>query len=260
MEKRKLNIIVNESYEKREDARTKFYEIINNNDLTRDTKKQKLKKLVSAISVDELKKMKVQREFYRNIVLFESNPGDDNIGEWVSIATLQEYSVGFKTTNGQEWDRSDAKSPFKYNIEPGRDFGSNAKTKYRINGLKAGITHTIPKSVYDHFKKLNKVCPFLGTRHNMHVDHKKGRNRSPEEDGSADISKYQYISDKANLAKRQHCKECRDTNKRFDAKKMGGYSVSVVEGKLEYNEAIGCKGCYMFDPVEFREKYYSMKK
>ena len=67
------------------------------------------------------------------------------------------------------------------------------------------------------------------------------------------LEDFQPLSKAANDAKRQFCKECRRTNKRFDAKKLG-YPISFYAGNENHmgNEE-GCIGCFWYDPLEFRK-------
>jgi len=63
-----------------------------------------------------------------------------------------------------------------------------------------------------------------------------------------------------NKAKRQHCKQCKETGIRYDATQLG-YSVSQYIGPDEYKGS--CIGCYWYDPNEFNKqisKDYNKKK
>ena len=52
-------------------------------------------------------------------------------------------------------------------------------------------------------------------------------------------------------AKRQHCKSCRETGKRFDARKLG-YRIGQFKGNRDYN---GSRiGCYWHDPWRFNRE------
>jgi hypothetical protein len=52
-------------------------------------------------------------------------------------------------------------------------------------------------------------------------------------------------------AKQYHCKQCRKTGIRFDAKLLG-FSVSETEGTREYTGS--CIGCYWNDPNAFNHE------
>ena len=66
------------------------------------------------------------------------------------------------------------------------------------------------------------------------------------------LSDFQPLSKAANDAKRQFCKECRQTGKRYDAKQLG-YPISYYKGnEINSNEKDACVGCYWYDPLEFK--------
>ncbi len=72
------------------------------------------------------------------------------------------------------------------------------------------------------------------------------------------LSDFQPLSKAANDAKRQFCKECRASGKRYDAKKLG-YPISYYKGgEAHNNEVDACVGCYWCDPIEFK-KHLSKK-
>ena len=48
-------------------------------------------------------------------------------------------------------------------------------------------------------------------------------------------------------------KECKATNKRYDAKLLG-YTISVTIGTINYDNAIGCKACYWYAPKAFNQE------
>jgi hypothetical protein len=62
----------------------------------------------------------------------------------------------------------------------------------------------------------------------------------------------------ANDIKRQICKKCRETNKRWNAKNIKWNPYEFYEWDDDYTEELGCKGCYQYDPVEYRKT--SIKK
>ena len=69
------------------------------------------------------------------------------------------------------------------------------------------------------------------------------------------LEDFQSLSKAANDAKRQHCINCKKTNKRFDAKNLG-FNVSYIFGNSDYDETIGCQGCYWFDVKKFHSSLY----
>ena len=98
-----------------------------------------------------------------------------------------------------------------------------------------------------HYRK--QKCVILGTDHPK-VDRKAGRG-----DGVAvrhqKFSDFQPLSKDSMDAKRQHCEECRETNRRFDAKRIG-FRVSQVQENGAYRG--NCVGCYWYDPMEFNKR------
>jgi len=89
----------------------------------------------------------------------------------------------------------------------------------------------------------------LGTTR-IEIDHKDGRQDDPRltDMASVSVDDFQPLSKAANNAKRQHCKECRATGQRFDARRLG-YQVGQVKGNGEYRGT--CIGCYWYDPKAF---------
>ena len=97
-------------------------------------------------------------------------------------------------------------------------------------------------------------CVVLGTS-KPEVDHKNGWKNDADvmNTASQKFEDFQPLSKAANDAKRQFCKECRKTGKRYDAKKLG-YPMSFYCGDENHNEAEnGCVGCFWYDPIEFRK-------
>ena len=64
------------------------------------------------------------------------------------------------------------------------------------------------------------------------------------------IEDFQPLSKTANDAKRQHCKKCLETGKRYNAKKLG-YSESYTFGN---EKSKTCVGCYWYDPIAFNKE------
>ena len=90
----------------------------------------------------------------------------------------------------------------------------------------------------------------------IEIDHKDGR-KNDERISSLEgqkIEDFQPLCKVANDVKRQICKECKKTNIRWDAKNIKGNPYSYYEGNEKYTEELGCKGCYQYDPVEYRKE------
>ncbi|WP_456364267.1 hypothetical protein [Priestia aryabhattai] len=128
--------------------------------------------------------------------------------------------------------------------------------KFRIVGKKAMLlSRPIQKKIKDYFK--NKRCVMTGTRSDIEVDHKNGRYNDSRvlNVKSQTIDDFQALTKVVNNIKREHCRKCISTNKKFDAKELG-YLISTLDGNLIHdNTPSGCKGCFFYDIVYFKKKY-----
>ncbi len=150
--------------------------------------------------------------------------------------------------NGGGWCRDDGSLGHIFNIKRGKE--KNRIIYIELHGFKKV---PIKKHIPQHIRKdlLNKKCVVLSIS-SVEIDHKDGRRDDPRLSDSKRVrlSDFQPLSKAVNNAKRQHCKECRNTEKRFDAKKLG-YSVSQTKGNGTYRGS--CVGCYWHDPKEFNK-------
>lgn len=138
----------------------------------------------------------------------------------------------------------------KYELEIIREgvYDSSPIKKARIlkpKEIENTFSQTIPPRVKQEL--LSKSCLILGTS-NPEIDHKDGRKQKT----AIELDEFQPLSKAANDAKRQFCKICKRTNKRFDAKQLY-YPISFTYGDENYNDEIGCKGCFWYDIKDFRE-------
>jgi len=145
-----------------------------------------------------------------------------------------------------------------YNLEENKEllqnFNANAVAAYKLIGLRSNnniVTRTINVIIKKHFE--NKLCCLTGVS-DIEIDHKNGRYNNPRVNNTETqtIEDFQALSKHCNDAKRQHCKNCKSTNKRFDAKLLG-YNYSYKSGTSDYKEGPnGCVGCYWYDVKAFR--------
>ena len=75
---------------------------------------------------------------------------------------------------------------------------------------------------------------------------------------SQNINDFQPLCKAANDIKRQICKICKETDKRWNAKNISGNPYAFYEGDENYTQELGCVGCYQYDPVAYRKE--SVKK
>ena len=165
----------------------------------------------------------------------------------VPVETLDKY--GLKTTNGGDWCRDDGTLGKYFNID-------RIKDKGRIVGVqllgykKNSFSNKIKNDIRDFYSKL--YCRVLAIGGSfIEIDHKDGRKDEFEMPEKQSFDDFQPLHRNVNLAKREHCKKCKETNIRFDAKLLG-YSVSQWIGTENYKGS--CIGCFWYDPSEFNSK------
>jgi len=149
--------------------------------------------------------------------------------------------------NGSGWARDDGPLGKKYKILRKKDSSGRIVSVTATGWAEPAFNEGIASEVYDYYK--DAKCSILFTGRNIEMDHKDGRKHSFMPVDSCD--EFQPLSKAANDAKRTHCKNCSKTNIRFDAKFLG-YSVSVVEGSIDYRGT--CVGCYWHDPKYFNSR------
>ena len=150
--------------------------------------------------------------------------------------------------NGADWARRDGSLGRKYNIARIKEGKGNRITHVQLHGFnKNPKRRPIGKHVRDAYR--DERCRVLAVG-KVQIDHKDGRYDDQE---VSDVSKqkpddFQPLSECVNYAKRQHCKDCAKTGRRFDARRLG-YQVGQVKGNGEYRGT--CVGCYWYDPAAF---------
>lgn len=164
--------------------------------------------------------------------------------------------------NGADWARSSSLIAKTFNVEFIKSDNVGSPTvAIKLNGFNQSLSKTHTQNIRADIKKeiSSKRCVVLGTNrscdHKTEVDHKDGRKNDARvmNTSTQKLEDFQPLSKPANDAKRQFCKICKETGKRYDAKNLG-YSVSFVFGGLKYDEEIGCKGCFWYDVVAFRQE------
>ena len=187
----------------------------------------------------------------KNTLFIElAKPNEKGISKWVSISEFKEEYSRLLHTNGRDWGRNDD-SRFPYKIEQQKE--GNKIVEYRCGGIKYSLNRSIRSDLIK--KILIQKCLLLGTS-KPEVDHKNGRKNDLRVGNLNNqwLSDFQPLSKAANDAKRQHCKSCAKTNKRFDASILG-FEKSFTSGNNKYLESPeGCVGCFWFDVRDFQKK------
>ena len=164
----------------------------------------------------------------------------------VPLVELLEEGLGFG--NGASWARDDGTLAKKFNIQRFKEGKGNKTTAVQLMGLKQNPRGS---AIPAHIRKeiTSQRCPVLNTRGPC-VDHKDGFKLDPAL-RNPNIDQFQPLSKAANTAKREHCKLCRNTRKRFDARNLG-FSIGWTIGDENY---VGtCVGCYWYDVRDFHNE------
>ena len=186
--------------------------------------------------------LKTKKELFLEL----AKPGEDGFSRIVHINEFTGEYASLQMGNGGDWGRDDGPLGKEFNIKRIKEKGKIIAVS--LEGRKKNPTYrSIDKNIKDIIKKQRCVILYTGE---VEVDHKDGRYDANSKT-SQKLEDFQPLSKAANNAKRQHCKNCKETGLRFDAKNLG-YSVSVLKGSIEYNGS--CIGCYWYDPKKFNEE------
>jgi len=202
--------------------------------------------------------MATQKELFIEL----SNPSDDGISRWVNTSEfINDYS-SLELLNGLSWGRRSSSLAKQYILEVDKSITSGNKIdRIRLNGFNTSNDKNISQTIRTDIKReiSKQRCIVLGTNrscdHKVEVDHKDGRKVDERimNTKTQVLDDFQPLSKPANDAKRQFCKECNETDLRYDAKLLG-YPISFSKGNINYTEELGCNGCYWYDPIAFRQE------
>jgi hypothetical protein len=190
-----------------------------------------------------------------------AKPNENGESRWVSSAEFVGKYKLLQLGNGGSWCRASSSLAKEYQIEFDKSITSgNSIDRVRLIGFndKKQFNQNIRKDIKDFYKTQN--CVMLGVNGNsentkIEIDHKDGRKddhriSNPQ---SQNLLDFQPLTKAANDIKRQICKRCKETNKRWSAKNIKGNPYDFYVGDENYSEELGCKGCYQYDPVEYRK-------
>lgn len=182
-----------------------------------------------------------------------AQPDINGISRWVEVSEFVGEYAQLKFGNGASWARKESTLAKNYIIEFDKTITpGNGIDRIRLNGLNNG---NYSQHIRADIKKIIKAqrCVILGTS-NPEVDHKNGLKNEDRvmTNENQQLEDFQPLSKAANDAKRQFCKECKRTQKRYDAKLLG-YPMSYYAGDENLSdEEDACIGCFWYDPIEFR--------
>lgn len=202
--------------------------------------------------------MATQKELFIEL----ANPNEYGISRWVDTTEfINDYS-SLELLNGLNWGRKSSSIAKEYNLEVDKSITSGNKIdRIRLNGFNTSNARNISQTIRADIKReiSQKRCIVLGTNrscdHKVEVDHKDGRKVDERVMNTKTqvLDDFQPLSKPANDAKRQFCKECNETNLRYDAKLLG-YPISFTHGNINFTTEIGCNGCFWYDPIAFRQE------
>lgn len=190
------------------------------------------------------------------------------VSRWVSVAEFVGKYAHLALGNGLSWGRSSSPLAKKYIIEKDRSLTSgNRIDRIRLCGYntKDSFSQTIRSDIRDCIRHRRCViCGAAGTSENttIEVDHKDGRKNDKRVSDrlTQRVDDFQPLCKACNDMKRQACKDCKkDGGIRWDAKNIEGNPVSYYSGGASYTSELGCVGCYLYDPVEYRKIIYSRR-
>jgi hypothetical protein len=165
---------------------------------------------------------------------------------------------GLSLGNGGKWTRSNAKLAELCKLNVVKD--KNGIVSVELLGWNRETTFTqhIRRDIVEELKK--KPCVFTGSTSNIEIDHKDGRKNDLSLNDIKNQSKdsFQPTCKAMNDFKRQKCKECKETGKRWKATNIEGNPVDFYQGGENYEGT--CEGCYLCDPVKYRIYAYDSKK
>lgn len=190
-----------------------------------------------------------------------ANPNKKGESRWVETKEFVGKYKPLELGNGFSWGRRNSRLRKEYNVETKKGGIGGAILAIRLAGFNSDkdqhFNQNIRKDIADEIRK--RKCVMLGVNGKsentkIEVDHKDGRKTDMRVSDSRtqDINDFQPLCKAANDIKRQICKECRKTDKRWDAQNIVGNPYPFYEGDENYNEELGCRGCYQYDPVEYR--------
>lgn len=195
-----------------------------------------------------------------------AKPDAKGESRWVSVSEFTGKYIKLVFGNGADWARASSTLSKKYKIEFDKSkTKGNSVDAVRLTGFntKPLFNQSIRKDIRDALSKEN--CVMLGIKGHsentkIEIDHKDGRkNDSRVSDLTTQkLSDFQPLCKAANNVKRQICKLCKETNKRWNAQNIKGNPYPFYVGDEKWDDNIGCKGCYQYDPVEYRKE--SIKK
>ena len=181
-----------------------------------------------------------------------AQPDSDGKTELWLFSELEKMFPGvqFQTSNGGDWNRSDGQLK---DFVIHREKLKNRTIGIRLDGFKdKSKDRQIRADILKYIRSQNCRVLDVGGE-NIECDHKDGRYDSETYSNvsNQDTNDFQPLHRNVNLSKRTHCNNCVNSNKRYDARKLG-YVIGWYNGDESYKGS--CVGCYWYDPYIFNRE------
>ena len=190
-----------------------------------------------------------------------AKPNEIGESRWVYVTEFVGAYADLQLDNGGSWYRGSSSLAKKYIVETDKSITPGNRTDaVRLVGFRKEETfnQNIRQDIRDYYK--GERCVMLGVRGfsentKIEIDHKDGRKEDWRVSNPATqlLEDFQPLCKAANDVKRQICKECKLTNKRWNAQNIKGNPYPFYEGDDNYTDVLGCVGCYQYDPVAYRK-------
>ncbi|MDO5759886.1 MAG: restriction endonuclease [Bacteroidota bacterium] len=195
-----------------------------------------------------------------------AKPNEKGVTRWVDVTEFVGKYKDLQLGNGGSWCRKSSTLAKKYllKVDKSKTKG-NSIDAIRLIGfnINQSFQQAIRKDIKEYYKQQN--CVMLGVNGKsentiIEIDHKDGRKDDWRVSNiqTQRLEDFQPLCKAANDIKRQICKKCKETNQRWDAKNIKGNPYSFYRGGFNYDDKLGCEGCYQYDPVKYRKE--SIKK
>ncbi len=196
-----------------------------------------------------------------------AQPDESGKSRWVMATEFVGEYKELKLGNGGSWCRKESTLAKQFLLEFDKSLTpGNSIDAIRTLGRNKTVSfnQAIRADIKEYYK--NKPCVMLGLigyseNTKIEIDHKDGRKNNERVSDLATQTKedFQPLTKAANDAKRQICKKCIKTDKRWDARNLEGNPIAYYKGG-ESLKKYGCIGCYQYDPVEYRREIIKKAK
>lgn len=185
-----------------------------------------------------------------------SKPNDEGYSRVVYRDEFNKVE-GLSLGNGGKWTRSNSKLAELFKLNVVKDGIRIVSVELLGWNRETTFTQHIRRDIVEELK--NKPCVFTGCTCNIEIDHKDGRKNdlSLNDIKNQSIDSFQSVCKAMNDFKRQKCKECKETGKRWKATQIEGNPIDFYKGGEDYNGT--CEGCYLENPVAYRKCIYANK-